>query len=111
MLLGALLNGGASIFLKYAAMQDVSVLTERGKVSMVLLVLAVSCYVGAFGLYYLALKRVDVGIAYLVMTAIAAIVVNVYGHFIFGNTFGFQNWLGATLIVLGLILMIQVKPL
>ncbi len=111
MLLGALLNGGASILLKYAAMQEVSMLSERNKASIMFLLLAVTCYIGAFGLYYFALKRVEVGVAYLVMTAIAAIVVNMYGHFMFGNVFGFQNWLGAALITLGLILMIQVKPL
>ena len=111
MLLGALLNGGASIFLKHAATQEVSALMERNKSSLMLMALAMVCYIGAFGLYYLALKRIEVGVAYLVMTAITAIVVNLYGHFIFGNTFSVQNWMGAALITVGMLLMIQAKPL
>lgn len=108
-LTGAILNGAASVLLKYAAMQQPAELAERTRASIVFLALAMICYVGAFGLYYLALKRIEVGVAYLVMTAIAAIVVNVYGHFIFGNTFGFQNWAGAVLIALGFVLMVQTR--
>ncbi len=105
MLLGALLNGSASIFLKYAAIQKTLVPVEKNAALIMFFVAAMSCYAGAFGFYYLALKRVDVGVAYLVMTAIAAIVVNMYGYFVFGNAFSLQNWLGAALVMIGLVLI------
>lgn len=104
MLLGALLNGSASIFLKYAAMQKTTSV-EPSYASVVYLMTAMTCYIGAFGLYYLALKQIDVGLAYLVMTATAAVIVNMYGYFVFGSIFSSQNWLGAALVLIGLLLV------
>jgi len=107
MLLGALFNGGASILLKYAAAQDAALLFGRVKVSLAFMAAAMFCYVCAFGLYYLALRRIEVGTAYLAMTAIAAVFVNMYGHFVFGDVFGARNWLGAGFIALGMVFIFR----
>ncbi len=107
MLLGALFNGGASILLKHAAMQEAALLFGRFKLSFAFMASAMVCYVCAFGLYYLALKRIEVGTAYLAMTTIAAVFVNLYGHYVFADAFGMKNWLGAGFIALGLVFIFR----
>lgn len=106
---GAFLNGGASLFLKYAALQrSLSHVGDSRFATLFFVVAAMLSYAGAFSLYYLALRRVDVGVAYLTMTSIAAIIVSAYGVFVFGEHFSLQKALGFILVAIGLFLLTDI---
>lgn len=106
---GALLNGGASVFLKYAALQRSPSHVGDSQFSAFIFVAAAMCsYAGAFSLYYFALRKVEVGVAYLTMTGMAAIIVSAYGVFVFGEHFSLQKVLGFTLVMVGLFLLTEI---
>jgi len=107
-LFGVLLNAAAQLLLKagtnaigHFEFSAANVLPIGWKVAtQPYIVGGLSCYVVSVAIWILALSRVEVSIAYP-MLSIGYVVSAVAAYFLFGETLGSVRWLGIGFIVIG----------
>lgn len=109
MFAGAVFNAVAGIILKHSAMLANGGLEELTK-RPVLPILALAAYGGAFLCYFFALKAADLSLAYTLMTAVTALVVTLYGGFVFGESLTPTKLAGIALAIAGIALMTRASP-
>ena len=111
-LFGVLLNAAAQLLLKagtnaigHFEFSAANVLPIGWKVAtQPYIVGGLSCYVVSVAIWILALSRVEVSIAYP-MLSIGYVVSAIAAYFLFGETLGSMRWLGIGFIVVGVILI------
>ena len=107
-LTGVLLNAVAQLLLKAGArviagfeFTPANAVVIAGRVALNLPILAgLACYAISVIVWILALSRVDVSIAYP-MLSIGYVVSAVAAYFLFGETLGVARWLGIGCIIVG----------
>jgi len=108
LLAGVLLNAGAQLLLK-AGVQPLGAIGETPGTLLPALVTAFSrvpvlaglaCYVVSVAVWLIALSRVDVSIAYP-MLSLGYIINAIAAHYLLGEAVTLQRWLGIGFIIVG----------
>ena len=106
-------NAAGNVMMKLGMnkVKDVQLNTLRAIVSNLvlnpMLVLGVVCYVLSLAFYVFVLQKVEISIAYPIVVACTAILVNVAAQFILRESIGWSQIAGCVVIIFGIYLVVK----